>query len=71
VNSHENFEVRLADLINTILARYCNGKGCHEAYRLVRHCFLHHGRITQLILNDFDLAEWRYDPKGGPFAKDA
>jgi len=50
-------------LINTILARYAIGKGCHEAYRLVRHCFLHHGRITQLILNDFDLAEWRYDQK--------
>lgn len=71
VNSHETFEVRIADLINTILARYCNGRGCREAYRLVRGCFLHRGRITQLILNDFNLAEWRYDPTGGPFAKHA
>lgn len=71
VNSHEIFEVRIADMINTILARYWNSKGCREPYRLVRRCFLHHGRITQLILNDFNLAEWRYDPTGGPFAKDA
>jgi len=70
VHSHESFEVRIADLINTILARYCNNKGCREPYHLVRRCFLYHGRITQLVLDDFNLAEWRYDPTGGPFTND-
>ncbi len=70
VNSHETFEIRIADIVNTILARYYNNKGSYEAYRLIRQCFLHHGRITQLVLNDFNLAEWRYDPTKGPFGKD-
>jgi hypothetical protein len=70
VHSHERFEVRIADLINTILARYYNHKRCQEAFHLVRRCFLYHGRITQLILDDFSLAEWRYDPTGGPFTND-
>ena len=69
VHSHEYFEVRIADTVNTIISRWFNKKQCRNAYAKVRHCFLHHGRVTELICNDFDIDSWHYDPEENPWKK--
>ncbi len=67
VLSHKNFEIRIADSINTVLNRYFNKKGCKMAYSLLKNCILHHGKITEVILNDFDLDNWEYNPIDNPW----
>jgi len=68
-SSHQHFEIRIADAVNTIIFRYFNRHRCQQAYFLVRQCFLRKGRITQLVLKDFDLHTWRYDPEDNPWRK--
>jgi hypothetical protein len=67
VRSHEYFEIRIADAVNTIVSRYLNRGQCRRAYILVRQCFLYDKRIKQLLLNDFNLETWRYDPNDNPW----
>jgi len=67
VNSHEYFEVRIADAVNTIISRCINKMQCRNAYTIVRKCFLQHGKVTELICNDFDLESWHYDPADNPW----
>lgn len=67
VSSHEHFEIRIADAVNTIVSRYFNKRQCRNAYALIRQSFLHDGKITQLVLDDFDLEAWRYDPDDNPW----
>jgi hypothetical protein len=67
VTSHEHFEIRIADAVNTIVSRYFNKRQCRDAFALIRQCFLGDRKITQIILNDFDLAAWHYDPNDNPY----
>ncbi len=67
VSSHEHFEIRIADAVNTIVSRYFNRRQCRNVYALVRQCFLRDGKITQLVLDDFDIGAWRYDPDDNPW----
>ena len=69
VHSHENFEIRIVDAINTIVSRWFNKRQCRNAYAIVRQCFLQHGRITELVCNDFDIESWHYDPDDNPWKK--
>jgi hypothetical protein len=69
VPSHDHFEIRIADAVNTIVSRYFNKYQCRDAYALIRQCFLRDGRIQEVILNDFDLVTWRYDPADNPWRK--
>jgi len=69
VSSHEHFEIRIADAMNTILSRFFNRRRCVLAYRLVRTCFLRDGKVHQVVLNDFDLDSYRYDPSDNPWRK--
>lgn len=65
--SHENFEIRIADAVSTIISRFLNKRRCAQAYRLIRKCFLADGKIRQLILNDFEVNAYRYDPNDNPW----
>jgi hypothetical protein len=67
LQSHENFEIRIADCVNSILNKYFNNKRCVEAYKLIKPCILRDGRIHQIELNDFDLSEWKYDKDKNPW----
>ena len=67
VLSHKNFEIRIADTINTVLNRYFNKKECNRAYKMLKKCFLQHGKVTELLLNDFDLDKWEYNPNDNPW----
>ncbi len=69
VVSHEYFEIRIADAIVTILSRHFNKKTCHKAFALIRPCFLARGKVTQIVLEDFDLSKWRYNPEDNPWRK--
>ncbi len=69
VSSHEYFEIRIADAVSTIISRYLNERRCQNAYALVRRCFLRDKHITQIVLNDFDLSAWRYNPENNPWRK--
>jgi hypothetical protein len=69
VASHEHFEIRIADAVNTVLSRFFNQRRCTSAYRLLCSCFLRDGKVRQLVLNDFDLATYRYDPNDNPWGK--
>ena len=55
VFSHEHFEIRIADAVNTILSRYFNKRQCRNAYALIRQCFLRDRKVNEVILNDFDI----------------
>ena len=68
LSSHEHFEIRIADAVATILNRFWNQRRCAATYRLVVKRFLRDGRVNGVILNDFDLAEYRYDPSDNPWA---
>ena len=67
--SHEHFEIRIADAVSTIISRFFNQRRCIPAYRLVRKCFLGKGKVQQLVLRDFDLDAYRYDPDANPWRK--
>ena len=69
VLSHENFEIRIADTVNTILSRYYNRKQCTQAYSMVKKCFLRDGNIKEVILNDFNLDDHHYNPADNPWRK--
>ena len=62
VPSHEHFEIRIADAVNTISSRYLNDGRCGRAYNLVRRRILRDGHVQQFVLQDFDLSSYRYDP---------
>jgi hypothetical protein len=66
-NSHEHFEIRVADAVNTIFSRFLNDRRCGRAYNLVRRCILRDGHVQQFVLRDFDLSSYRYDPSKNPF----
>jgi hypothetical protein len=66
-SSHEHFEIRIADAVNTIVSRYFNNRQCRNAFTLVRQCFLRDRKITEVILNDFDLEAWQYNPDDNPW----
>jgi hypothetical protein len=61
VSSHQHFEIRIADAVNTILSRALNERGCNEAFRFISDCFCGDRRVHQLILNDVDLRADRSD----------
>ena len=65
--SHEHFEIRISDGVNTIFSRYLNGGSCAPAYTLIRHSILRDGKIIQIVLGDSDLSEWRYDATNNQF----
>jgi hypothetical protein len=64
--SHQHFEIRMADIVATILYRFLNKKGCAEAYKLVRTCFARDRSIFGISLNDVDLENYRYDRNNNP-----
>jgi hypothetical protein len=66
--SHEHFEIRLADTVATILNRYWNHQRCAPQYDLIVRSFLRDKRVNGIILNDFDLLSYRYDPSDNPWA---
>lgn len=53
--SHENFEIRIADAVNTIFSRHHNHRLAQSAFSFAKHCILADGRITGLVLNDVDV----------------
>lgn len=67
VSSQDNFEIRIADAVNTILTRYINKRRCHEAYSLVKKCFLSNRNITELQYHDINLNDYQYDPADNPW----
>jgi hypothetical protein len=68
LSSHEHFEIRIADTVATILNRFWNHRRCTATYHLIVKRFLRDGRVNGVILNDFDLAQYRYDPSDNPWA---
>jgi hypothetical protein len=50
--SHQHFEIRVADAVNTILSRFLNRRGCDDAFRLISDCFCADKRVHQLLLDD-------------------
>jgi hypothetical protein len=64
--SHEHFEIRIADIVATILYRFWNKRGCAEAYKLLVPCFARDRNILGIELKDFDLASYRYDRNDSP-----
>jgi hypothetical protein len=68
-NSHENFEIRMADAICTIISRNINRNQCEDSYKLLRFCFIRDRRVTNLVLNDFDISKWSYKPEDNPWLK--
>jgi hypothetical protein len=69
VESHEHFEIRIADAVNTILFRFYNQRRCILAYKFLRSCILQDGRVQQILLRDFALDAYRYDPDANPWGK--
>jgi len=65
--SHEHFEIRIADIVGTIMYRFLNNHGCTDAYDLLRPCFARDGSISQVVLNDFDLERCQYDHIPNPW----
>jgi hypothetical protein len=68
-SSHQHPELRIADVIATIVSRYLNQRRCSAAFGIVQRAFLHHGKIEEIELHDFDLAAWRYDPTKNPYGQ--
>lgn len=66
-HSHEHFELRIADAVNTILSRCCNDQTCLGAYDLIKNCLLRDGCIHQLVLDDVDLSTYRYSREENPW----
>lgn len=67
--SHQRPELRIADMTATIVSRCLNQRRCGEAFAIVRRAFMHHGKIEQIELGDFDLGSWRYDPAKNPYGQ--
>jgi hypothetical protein len=67
VSSHDNFEIRIADAVNTIITRCLNRQECHQAYLLVRKYFLKDKKIREMLLHDFNLDNLRYNPAENPW----
>ncbi len=67
VLSHEHFEIRIADAVGTIISRYLNKHQCVKAFKTINTCFCRDRRVTKLILNDFDLKSYRYNPDDNPW----
>jgi hypothetical protein len=67
VKSHEYFEVRIADVVATIFNRYYNRRECIKAFTLVKPSIARGGRVVSIILNDFDVEQWQYDPDANPW----
>lgn len=66
-SSHLHPELRMVDMTAAILTRYLNKRRAARAYGVIRHFFLHHGKIEKIELRDFDLDAWRYDPTKNPY----
>lgn len=69
VPSHEHYEIRIADAVNTIVSRYLNKRQCIKAYKMVKQCFCKDKRVCQFVLSDFDLQSYHYDPNENPWRK--
>ena len=54
VNSHEHFQIRIADIVCSILSRRYNNKNCISTYNLLKTCFLERRKIHHVILNPVD-----------------
>lgn len=67
VSSHENFEIRISDAANTIISRYYNKGECQQAYSLVQKSFLRDRNIPNMLLQDINLDDYRYDPADNPW----
>lgn len=48
--------------VATILARNLNRNECAEAAAIVDRCLAGQGNIPRLVLDDFDVSAWEYDP---------
>ena len=69
LHSHEHFEIRIADAVASIMHRFWNKRQCSQAYRIIVGSFCGRGSFPQIVLNDFDLAGYRYDPSDNPWAE--
>jgi hypothetical protein len=49
--------------------RLWNKRQCSQAYRIIAGSFCGPGSFPQIILNDFDLADYRYDASDNPWAE--
>lgn len=58
--------MRVADIVATVISRHFNGDGC-EAYTFVRKCIAADGKVHLLVLKDFDLSAWTYNPEDNPW----
>ncbi len=67
VSSHEHFEIRIADAVNTIISRYFNDRQCVKAYKLIKPYFCQDKKIHKFVLSDFDLQSYHYDPNENPW----
>lgn len=54
VKSHNNFEVRIADTVCTIIHRFWNEEQNKNLYHIIKYFFNADGHIPCLLLNDFD-----------------
>lgn len=53
-SSQDNFEIRIADAVNTILNRYHNQGACRRSYEVMKDNFAKDGKITDYRLNDIN-----------------
>ncbi|GAB6283733.1 MAG: hypothetical protein STSR0008_25360 [Ignavibacterium sp.] len=53
--SHNTFEIRIADTVNTILSNYYNFNTCNVHFEKLNKVIMPKGRIYHIILNDFDV----------------
>lgn len=67
VGSHDHFQVRIADLAATIIARHSNRGLCDEAYSIARRCIARDTGIAYVRLTDFDLDSWVFRPEDNPW----
>lgn len=68
VQSHEHFEIRIADTISTILNRHWNLGQCKELYKIIKYCFTGDGKIKCIVLNDFDFDQGIGQIRTNPWA---
>ena len=55
VESHDNFQIRIADIVCSILSRRYNSESCKIPYNYLKKCFLKDGKIHHVILNRVDI----------------
>lgn len=53
--SHNNFQLRIADTVNTILSNFCNNNTCQKHFRKLSRLIIPQGIINHIVLNDFDV----------------